>query len=177
MTSAPPVIQAPNALSQVVTPEPRAAEPAILPAEPPSPAAREATVQRPSDSRAKPAMPPRAPSVAESAIQTNADPTAAPSQPPVNSRQLAIEVATLDEARSAIAAKDGARALEVLRRYAREFPTATLTLEATVLRIQALYVTGSSDAATALGREFLTAHPKSTHASLVRRLLAEHQKP
>jgi hypothetical protein len=52
-----------------------------------------------------------------------------------------------------------------------------LNLEATVLRIEALFLTGATAPAAALAREFLAAHPSSTHASHVRRLLAEHEKP
>jgi hypothetical protein len=82
----------------------------------------------------------------------------------------------LDQARSAIASMDAERALDLLARYTREFPAATLGLEATVLRIEALFLTGSPAAATSLGREFLATDPTSTHASRVRRLLAEQQK-
>jgi hypothetical protein len=109
---------------------------------------------------------------------------AAPSQldpasptPAITSSQLAAEVAMLDQARGAVAAKSGERALEVLGRYARQFPAGTLNLEATVLRIEALFLTGATAPAAALAREFLAAHPSSTHASHVRRLLAEHEKP
>ncbi len=90
---------------------------------------------------------------------------------------LPAEVAMLDQARSAVDAKSGERALDVLGRYARQFPSGTLALEATVLRIEALFLTGASPAATTLAHDFLAAHPTSTHATRVRRLLAEHQKP
>jgi hypothetical protein len=110
---------------------------------------------------------------------TSSAPANAPagSPPATTSSALAAEIAMLDQARAAVAAKTGDRALDVLGRYARQFPSGTLGLEATVLRIEALYLTGATGAATALGRDFLASHPTSTHATHVRRLLAEHDKP
>jgi hypothetical protein len=90
---------------------------------------------------------------------------------------LAAEVAWLDQARAAVSAKNGAHALDVLGQYTRQFPSGTLSLEARVLRIEALYSAGSDGAAAALARDFLASHPTSTHATHVRRLLAEHEKP
>ncbi|HEX9298480.1 MAG TPA: hypothetical protein VF881_21735 [Polyangiaceae bacterium] len=90
---------------------------------------------------------------------------------------LAAEVAMLDRTRGALSSGEGERALDLLQRYGREFPKGTLGLEASVLGIEALYLTGSAERATALAREFLAAHPTSTHASRVRRLLTEHAKP
>jgi hypothetical protein len=119
---------------------------------------------------------PAAPIAATSQMGTPVQPPAPAANAPTPS-MLAAEVAMLDQARSAVSAKNGERALDVLGRYERQFPSGTLNLEATVLRIEALYLTGSGAAATALGREFLASHPSSTHAEHVRRLLAEHQKP
>jgi hypothetical protein len=102
---------------------------------------------------------------------------ARPAEPRVTPSTLAAEVRLLDEARAALSSTDGPRALDALQRYARQFPAGTLNLEATVLRIEALFMTGSSSAATALARDFLAAHPTSTHAARVRRLLAEREKP
>jgi hypothetical protein len=90
---------------------------------------------------------------------------------------LAAEVAILDEARTAVATQRGSRALELLDQYARRFPAGTLNLEATVLRIESLFMTGATSSAAALGHGFLAQHPASTHAARVRRLLAEHDKP
>jgi hypothetical protein len=105
------------------------------------------------------------------------NPVAPPPDPPAPATStLAAEVALLDQARGAVAAKSGERALDVLGRYTRQFPSGTLALEASVLRIEALFLTGSP-AATTLANEFLAAHPSSTHATHVRRLLADHAKP
>jgi hypothetical protein len=115
-----------------------------------------------------------------SPLEPTADDGATSSPPPDRSvapSVLAAEIALLDEARSAVATKGGARALELLDHYAQRFPSGTLSLEATVLRIEALYLTGATSAAAALAHGFLAAHPASTHAARVRRLLAEHDKP
>src|SRR5262249_28571224 len=65
----------------------------------------------------------------------NAPPSqlAAPPVPATTPSMLAAEVALLDQARGAVAAKSGERALDALGRYARQFPGGTLNLEATVL--------------------------------------------
>jgi hypothetical protein len=170
MPSAPRAAKAPSAILKTVAPEPPAAQAIVAPmlsaqAAPPLPSREARIAQRSSDSLAKPAtVAAPAPSVTEPEIV-------------IESRQLAAEVAMLDQARGALVTKDGERALDVLGRYARQFPAATLNLEATVLRIEALFLMGSTDSATSLGREFLAAHPASTHASRIRHLLAEHQKP
>jgi outer membrane protein assembly factor BamD (BamD/ComL family) len=111
----------------------------------------------------------------EAPAEAAAQPAATP--PPVTPSALAAEVRLLDEARDALSANDGPRALDALHRYARQFPAGTLNLEATVLRIEALFMTGASSQAASLGHDFLSAHPTSTHAARVRRLLAEHTKP
>jgi hypothetical protein len=153
----------------------------VLPAQvPPSVASRETT--EPSVRQADgtlAAVPQRGhTSRARSANELPIESTTGPSSGAfVPSRQLAGEVAMLDQARSAFVAGDGERTLDLLGRYSREFPGAVLNHEATLLRIEALFLTGSPDAASSLGREFLATYPNSTHASRVRRLLAEHPKP
>ncbi len=138
----------------------------------PAPAPESTTAARPAQTIA-PAE--RAPTPTEA--PTEAVPQPAPAAPPVTPSALAAEVRLLDEARDALAATDGPRALDALHRYGRQFPAGTLNLEATVLRIEALFMTGASSQAASLGRDFLAAHPTSTHAARVRRLLAEHTKP
>jgi hypothetical protein len=184
MTQGPRAANAPKAAPKGATPEPPPAPQArVVPAAPaevlPPPPSREPTrAQRASDSPAKPAAPAaRVRSVPDTAVENGADYSASPSGAVIPSRQLADEVAVLDQARGAVVTKDAERALDLLGRYTREFPAGMLNHEATVLRIEALFLKGSSDAATSLGREFLGAYPNSTQASRVRRLLAEHHEP
>jgi len=159
----------------------------IAPPEQAPPVAPPAMTAAPTGVRVQPAAPAlptrtttpaaRVSAAAETPNEERATEIPATAAPRATPSMLAAEVHVLDEARGALAASDGARALDALRSYARQFPAGTLNLEATVLRIEALYMTGSASAATALAQDFLAAHPTSTHAARVRRLLAEHAKP
>jgi hypothetical protein len=181
----------PQAPSTIARPDPVAAPPETTQPEDPPAIAQQLHAPRPtsdiatnaaSAAHAARASSPGSTAPGDRAAQARAtddalaNPPAAPT-PVTTPSMLAAEVAMLDQARGAVAAKSGERALDVLNRYARQFPSGTLNLEATVLRIEALYLTGSTAAATALGRDFLAAHSTSTHASHVRSLLAEHEKP
>jgi hypothetical protein len=84
---------------------------------------------------------------------------------------LGVELAALDEARTALASGDPARALLRLDRYQREFPTPVLAQEATMLRIEALQAKGDTGAARALATRFLATHPSTTYEDRVRTLL------
>lgn len=106
----------------------------------------------------------------------NVAPPAEPSTNPVLPSTLAAEVAILDSAQNAVTAREPARALGLLDQYARDFPDGTLRPEAEVLRIEALFSQGSISEAVTAGRNFLQAHPTSTHANRVRRHLADYQE-
>ena len=83
------------------------------------------------------------------------------------------EVTALDRARSALAAGDAARALELLAQYEQGFPKGTLRPEATYLKIQALSKAGQRAAARELARRFLAKHPSSPHAAQLQALLSQ----
>ena len=82
------------------------------------------------------------------------------------------EVTALDRARSALAAGDATRALELLGQYEQAFPKGALRPEATYLRIQALSKSGQRDAARELAARFLAKHPSSPHAAQLQALLS-----
>jgi hypothetical protein len=84
---------------------------------------------------------------------------------------LTEEVASVDAARSALAAGDTAGALRALDDHDRRFPGGMLGPEATVVRIEALVHRGDRAAAGRLATAFLAAHPRSPHASHLRSLL------
>lgn len=109
--------------------------------------------------RAPAAVPRREPPVAPSA-----SPSASPGE------GLAEEVASLQEARAALAAGALQRALASLDAHARRFPQGRLGLEAEVLRIEALARAGDHASAAARARAFAAAHPGSPYASRVRAL-------
>jgi hypothetical protein len=89
-----------------------------------------------------------------------------------SSTQLADEVTILDRAREALADGAAGRALHTLDEHDRRFPSGALSIEAHVLRIDAL--AGSGDIATAsrLAEEFLAQNPTSAHAARLRSFLS-----
>jgi hypothetical protein len=89
---------------------------------------------------------------------------------------LAGETARLDAVRAALHDHAGARALELLDAYGREFPHGVLAVEATALEIDALFLAGKRDAATALGEEFLRLHPDSALVNRIRGRLANESR-
>jgi hypothetical protein len=82
------------------------------------------------------------------------------------------EVTALDRARSALAAGDATRALELLGQYEQAFPKGALRPEATYLRIQALSKSGQREAARELAARFLAKHPSTPHAAQLQALLS-----
>jgi len=81
---------------------------------------------------------------------------------------LAAELSALDAARSALASGNPSGALSGLDSYARNFPHGRLSLEAEVLRIDALAKSGQTAAAKKRAEAFMKRHPGSVLASRVR---------
>jgi|HubBroStandDraft_1064217.scaffolds.fasta_scaffold110308_2 hypothetical protein len=90
---------------------------------------------------------------------------------------LTAEVAALAEARHALASGDAATSLGLLDGYDRRFAQPILTLEATVLRVEALVALGRIDEARGLARGMLAAHPDSPYAQRVRSLIGTATSP
>jgi TolA-binding protein len=134
---------------------------AVLPSVKPVPVKVEAPV---------PAEPKPVP-VADLAVAQAEEPT--PSKPrPVASvaPDLREEIRLLDQARSAVRAGDGGQALALLAKYARRYPRGQFRQEAQVLRVEALEQSGNKQAAVALGKKFVAAHPESPHVERVERV-------
>ena len=83
----------------------------------------------------------------------------------------AEELASLQQARVAIAEDDPARALSVLDAYVARFPQGSMVQEATVLRIEALVRAGDRPAAQRAADAFLQAHPENPYVDRIRTLL------
>jgi hypothetical protein len=113
--------------------------------------------------------------VASSAGPAPADPPP-PSAPPADvapapasagegavtaSGSLRDEIALIDSARWALAARMPDRALDLLRRYGDRFPRGTLAPESIALRIEALEQGGRHREAAAAARRFRAAYPDS----------------
>ncbi|HTA90534.1 MAG TPA: outer membrane protein assembly factor BamD [Polyangiaceae bacterium] len=98
----------------------------------------------------------------------NSGPNAARVAPKPAAPALSAELGALDAARSALAAGDANGALTQLDAYARNFPHGKLSLEAEVLRIDALAKSGQTAAARKRAEAFMKRHPDSVLASRVR---------
>jgi outer membrane protein assembly factor BamD (BamD/ComL family) len=74
---------------------------------------------------------------------------------------------------------DGAaeRALHTLDEHDRRFPSGPLSIEARVLRIEALACRGDIARASRLAEAFLAQNPASAHAARVRSLLFSLRNP
>ena len=80
-------------------------------------------------------------------------------------------MAALGEARHALASGDAAASLRLLDGYDRRFAQPILTVEATVLRVEALIALGRIDEARGIARGMLAAQPDSPYAQRVRSLI------
>ena len=85
-----------------------------------------------------------------------------------NDDALARETALVDEARSALGKGESAGALALLDRHDCEFPSGAFSLDARVLRIEALERAGRTAEADRLATEFLSRHPAGSYARRVR---------
>lgn len=112
---------------------------------------------------------PRPVPVADLAVAT--DPAPAKPRPVASvAPDLREEIRLLDEVRSAVRAGDGSQALALLGKYARRYPRGQFRQEAQVLRVEALEQSGNKQAAVALGKKFVAAHPESPHVERVERV-------
>jgi hypothetical protein len=120
---------------------------------------------------APPKPEPKPVQVAELAVAPSEEP--APSKPrPVASvaPDLREEIRLLDQVRAAVRAGDGGQALALLGKYSHRYPRGQFRQEAQVLRVEALELSGNKQAAVALGKKFVAAHPESPHVERVERV-------
>jgi hypothetical protein len=109
-----------------------------------------------------------APSASSTAIAEPAASAAPAPEPPNAEETLTHEVATLRAARAALRAGQPARARALLDEHDRRFPQGRLGIEAEVLRIEALALSGDTGAARVRAQQFLARHPDTPYASRVR---------
>ena len=83
----------------------------------------------------------------------------------------------MTDARSALAAGDAARTLEILDSYESEFPSGAFSVEVSVLRVEALARAGRMDEARRLGQRFLQQHPHGLFARRVASTLGVVNSP
>ena len=116
------------------------------------------------------ALPAPAPPTASSVLDTPASST-----PPAvarvsrrgvtSSADLRAELQALDKVRSTMTSGDFSGALSLLDAYFQNFRHGRLSLEAEILRIDALARVGQTDAARSYAKVFLQRHPNSVHAA------------
>jgi hypothetical protein len=142
--------------------------------EAPAPPSAQAPAPPPATSAALPTIDPGPAPTAHRAAASASAPAVAPAAP---AGDLAAEAALLDEAREAVARRDGAAALAVLAQHTKTFPRPALADEAFVLRAEALAVQGDGARLRALATPWLASHPTSPYAPRVRRAVAQASPP
>lgn len=85
---------------------------------------------------------------------------------------VGAEIAVLDEARGALARRQPAYALSILDAYVERFPRATLSPEATLLRVDALVQAGDRPAAERAAAALVAGQPDGPYVGRVQSLLA-----
>ncbi|HEY5954943.1 MAG TPA: hypothetical protein VIV60_00270 [Polyangiaceae bacterium] len=95
------------------------------------------------------------------------------SAPSIRASQLRAESQATLDIRQALRSNDVAMALKLLDRAQKQFGVGALNEEREALMIESLARSGNRVQASARAKAFLTAHPRSPHASDVRRYVAE----
>lgn len=140
---------------------------------PPAPPTRHTAEGARRPSRDNPARRPARPRKSEVPAASAAFAPIAPASSSAPQDTFSAEIAQIDAARRALARGDGAAALQRIARYEADFDTPHFGQEATVLRVQALELTGQRDRAEQLARRFLASHPNSALAPRVRTLIGD----
>jgi hypothetical protein len=102
------------------------------------------------------------------ALEGPIQPTLAPSG---TADSLTDEIHLLDRARGALSVDAPRRALDVLEQYDQRHPRGRFEPEAVALRVEALHALGETQAARALGEQFLTLHPTNPLANRVAKII------
>ena len=89
---------------------------------------------------------------------------------------LTDEVRALEGIRTAVRAQQGPHALALLNAYRAQFPNSTLSLEALVLRVDALLLTGDRPQAVKLAQRLLQQHPTGPYAARLRALVPSAER-
>lgn len=103
----------------------------------------------------------------------DASPAPAHAVPAKDSRSSrADELAALDSARAALAARNPEAALAELERYEKNYPSLSFGQRAQLLRMEALSAAGRPQAARELASTYITTYPDSPHAAQLRAFVA-----
>jgi hypothetical protein len=155
--SRPPVSKQPDRLPET------APEPVVVPA--PEPARTVSPSERPDLKKGHAVDAPPA---------VSASPDIARASP---ENHLAGEVRAIDRARAALAVHHPGEAIAILDEYDHQFPSASLSREAALLRIEALSERGDRAEAVRLARELLTQSPEGPYRARLERVLGLEPPP
>jgi hypothetical protein len=161
--AAPSVITRPE--TAVIPPPPRLDSPALNP-QPDTPSDDPASADLATDATGDPSGPDGAD------VGASRQPGAVADFSDQASDGLAEETRLLEHARAALAT-DPARALAITRQHAAGFPAGRLSVERSIIEIQALQRLGRRSEARARGRRMLEQSPRGLYADRVRRILGE----
>jgi hypothetical protein len=109
--------------------------------------------------------------------------TPTPAEDPVreatdpSTRTLATELALVKQVRSALRGREGAMALTLLDRYDTGAYGSALSVEATLLRVEALQAVGRRAEASALARRFIAENPDSPLAERAQSFIVDGPTP
>jgi hypothetical protein len=174
MPAAKPVPAAPAPVDEGHAEEPRPAAPTAPAApSPESKAPRARAAPRPRGADAPPAALSAAPEAAAEAAASEGTP--ANERPPgaASTPTLSNELGVLKQIRQALRGHDGQAALALLDRYATGEYGTSLSLEASVLRVEALDAVGRRAEAEALARRFVRDNPDSPLAERAQSFIDE----
>lgn len=104
------------------------------------------------------------------AVDTAATKTLSRAGNPNKAGDLRGEILLLDQARTEMRSGRASQALATLGRYFARYSRGAFRQEATVLRIEALAISGNQRRATAEARAFMVRNPKSPHIDKLQRL-------
>lgn len=91
--------------------------------------------------------------------------------PSASTSSLNDELTLIEQARQAQASGNSQRALQLVATYEKNYPKGRLSVEATVVKIEALWVSGQTAAATSLARAYLKNNPRSPYGQRLRGLI------
>lgn len=91
--------------------------------------------------------------------------------PSASTSSLNDELTLIEQARQAQASGNSQRALQLVATYEKNYPKGRLSAEATVVKIEALFVSGQTAAATSLARGYLKNNPRSPYGQRLRGLI------
>ena len=100
-----------------------------------------------------------------------------PPRPSLKENDLAGEIQTIDRARAALARHDPNQAIAILGEFDRQYPSASLSREAALLRVEALAERGDRAEAIRRAKDLIAQAPEGPYQTRLRRILELENSP